>query len=225
MRELLIRRRSGDLRVPARIMHRGLHARRSVLHRPRAKDFAIHRQPVRREAVTRVSGTGCRLSLRVGPRLNGSRSRTRTYDRAINSRLLYQLSYSGSPWRRRYNSVATKTQMRRLISHQATRHGPRCMSHGADTTPSGLASFGRGPAIQHTKGLRIAAPQTLQNALGGRKASEDRSGCGGIGRRAGLKIRFRKECRFDSDHPHHLTYLRSESMERRRGTRNQWTQA
>ncbi len=26
---------------------------------------------------------------------NGSRSRTRTYDRAINSRLLYQLSYSG----------------------------------------------------------------------------------------------------------------------------------
>ncbi len=29
----------------------------------------------------------------------GSRSRTRTYDRAINSRLLYQLSYSGSPAR------------------------------------------------------------------------------------------------------------------------------
>ena len=28
-------------------------------------------------------------------------------------------------------------------------------------------------------------------------------GCGGIGRRAGLKIRFRKECRFDPDHPHH----------------------
>ena len=27
-------------------------------------------------------------------------------------------------------------------------------------------------------------------------------GCGGIGRRAGLKIRFRKECRFESDHPH-----------------------
>ncbi len=32
-------------------------------------------------------------------RRSGSRSRTRTYDRAINSRLLYQLSYSGSPLR------------------------------------------------------------------------------------------------------------------------------
>ena len=30
-------------------------------------------------------------------------------------------------------------------------------------------------------------------------------GRGGIGRRAGLKIRFRKECRFDSDRPHHLS--------------------
>ena len=29
-------------------------------------------------------------------------------------------------------------------------------------------------------------------------------GCGETGRRAGFKIRFRKECRFDSDHPHHL---------------------
>lgn len=28
-------------------------------------------------------------------------------------------------------------------------------------------------------------------------------GCGETGRRAGFKIRFRKECRFDSDHPHH----------------------
>ena len=27
-------------------------------------------------------------------------------------------------------------------------------------------------------------------------------GRGGIGRRAGLKIRFRKECRFDPDRPH-----------------------
>ena len=27
---------------------------------------------------------------------------------------------------------------------------------------------------------------------------------GEIGRRAGLKIRFRKECRFDSDPRHHL---------------------
>ena len=32
-------------------------------------------------------------------------------------------------------------------------------------------------------------------------------GCGETGRRAGLKIRFRKECRFDSDHPHHSTLL------------------
>ena len=29
-------------------------------------------------------------------------------------------------------------------------------------------------------------------------------GRGGTGRRAGLKIRFRKECRFDSDRPHHF---------------------
>ena len=29
---------------------------------------------------------------------------------------------------------------------------------------------------------------------------------GGTGRRAGLKIRFRKECRFDSD-PRHQLYL------------------
>ena len=29
-----------------------------------------------------------------------------------------------------------------------------------------------------------------------------RRGCGEIGRRAGLKIRFRKECRFEPDHPH-----------------------
>ena len=27
--------------------------------------------------------------------------------------------------------------------------------------------------------------------------------CGGIGRRAGLKIRYRKVCRFDSDRGHH----------------------
>jgi hypothetical protein len=31
--------------------------------------------------------------------------------------------------------------------------------------------------------------------------------CSGIGRRAGFKIQFRKECRFDFDHPHHLTLL------------------
>ncbi len=29
---------------------------------------------------------------------SGSQSRTRTYDRAVNSRLLYQLSYLGSVW-------------------------------------------------------------------------------------------------------------------------------
>ena len=32
-------------------------------------------------------------------------------------------------------------------------------------------------------------------------------GRGGTGRRAGLKIRFRKECRFDSDRPHHASPL------------------
>ena len=35
------------------------------------------------------------------------------------------------------------------------------------------------------------------------QARRQKCGCGGIGRRAGLKIRFREECRFDSDHPHH----------------------
>ena len=30
------------------------------------------------------------------------------------------------------------------------------------------------------------------------------SGRGGTGRRAGFKIQFREECRFDSDRPHHL---------------------
>ena len=32
-------------------------------------------------------------------------------------------------------------------------------------------------------------------------------GRGGTGRRAGLKIRFREECRFDSDRPHHRLNL------------------
>lgn len=30
--------------------------------------------------------------------MNGSPSRTRTYDLAINSRVLYQLSYRGTSW-------------------------------------------------------------------------------------------------------------------------------
>ncbi len=41
-------------------------------------------------------------------------------------------------------------------------------------------------------------------------------GRGGIGRRAGLKIRFRKECRFDPDRPHHLNkfHLRAPCVQR-----------
>ena len=37
----------------------------------------------------------------------------------------------------------------------------------------------------------------------GRLGRGRQSGRGGIGRRAGLKIRFRKECRFEPDRPHH----------------------
>ena len=40
--------------------------------------------------------------------------------------------------------------------------------------------------------------------MGGAADQAARCGRGGTGRRAGLKIRFRKECRFDSDRPHHL---------------------
>ena len=41
-------------------------------------------------------------------------------------------------------------------------------------------------------------------------ASLNLCGCGGIGRRAGFKIRFRKECRFDPDHPHHSANYETE---------------
>jgi hypothetical protein len=46
-------------------------------------------------SVTYVSGTNCYPCVRYGPALNGSSGRTRTCDPAINSRLLYQLSYRG----------------------------------------------------------------------------------------------------------------------------------
>ena len=54
----------------------------------------------------------CRRAARCrgNARALGSRSRTRTYDRAINSRLLYQLSYPGTA-ERAYSLVATRAQM------------------------------------------------------------------------------------------------------------------
>jgi hypothetical protein len=39
-------------------------------------------------------------------------------------------------------------------------------------------------------------------------------GRGGIGRRAGLKIRFRKECGFDSHRPHQIEYLLIQRLSR-----------
>ena|ERR1700733_2377131 len=42
-------------------------------------------------------------------------------------------------------------------------------------------------------------------------------GCGGIGRRAGFRIPFLKEYRFESDHPHHqeLWYIAAEAFQHR----------
>ena len=44
----------------------------------------------------------------------------------------------------------------------------------------------------------------LLGKAGSRGYTNAGRGRGGTGRRAGLKIRFRKECRFDSDRPHQL---------------------
>src|SRR5579859_962996 len=51
--------------------------------------------------------------------------------------------------------------------------------------------------------LRFGAVKTRPRRLF-RTGTDCRLGCGrgGTGRRAGLKIRFREECRFDSDRPH-----------------------
>ena len=51
------------------------------------------------------------------------------------------------------------------------------------------------------RGKRSSAPAPPVHL---RRRTRDR-GRGGIGRRAGLKIRFRKECRFDPDRPHQLS--------------------
>ena len=52
--------------------------------------------------------------------ISGSGGRTRTCDPAVNSRLLYQLSYAGSVWRRGPESNRCTRLCRPLRSHSAT---------------------------------------------------------------------------------------------------------
>ena len=136
----------------------------TVRARPRCRWSAPARQPgdvlldgawPRDDTSGHIAGTppAIRSSLAAAGSVSGSRSWTRTNDRAINSRLLYQLSYPG---------------------------------------PVGSA---------HIAKLR-AARKPLSDPCGVSYRGCGR-GRGGTGRRAGLKIRFRKECRFDSDRPHH----------------------
>ena len=55
--------------------------------------------------------------------------------------------------------------------------------------------------------LALTDPEAFRQARAiwraGRKDPDGLCGRGGTGRRAGLKIRFRKECRFEPDRPHH----------------------
>ena len=79
------------------------------------------------------------------------------------------------------------------------RHPTPC--HGALNRRMGLpdVSGARRPRLKARRcGPGAQCELTVPRALCGR---------GGTGRRAGLKIRFRKECRFDSDRPHHLSIL------------------
>jgi hypothetical protein len=66
---------------------------------------------------------------------------------------------------------------------------------------------GEPKAIRSRFGREIKAVKTgrrspLLGKRNRRRYTMPRRGRGGTGRRAGLKIRFRKECRFDSDRPH-----------------------
>ena len=64
---------------------------------------AYRREPCLQSAKTKRRSPAGRASLPVGMEIQGgSPSRTRTCDKSVNSRLLYQLSYRGSRWRRRY---------------------------------------------------------------------------------------------------------------------------
>ncbi len=49
----------------------------------------------------------------------GSPSRTRTCDKSVNSRLLYQLSYRGSRWRRRYTQRSSGAQAQKCSDRKA----------------------------------------------------------------------------------------------------------
>ncbi len=96
-----------------------------------------------RRAMPYVSGAG-------GSRVaNGSRSRTRTYDRAINSRLLYQLSYSGSP------------------------DGPYRPAGRGGKPPEGLRDYGAAASCRETWGCRQTAwcgwPDLNRQGLSGRR--------------------------------------------------------
>src|SRR6202789_395286 len=80
-----------------------------------------------------------------------------------------------------------------------------------------LARIGRG--IVFTIEFHAVSPvRRLPISIGERPLSRysyRRCGCGGTGRRAGLKIRFRKECRFDSDHPQQLMNSKKPAGDRR----------
>ena len=54
-----------------------------------------------------------------------------------------------------------------------------------------------------------AAAGTIEVAGAGKMAITAHVRVWRNGRRAGLKILFRKECRFESDHPHHFLFLTS----------------
>ena len=77
----------------------------------------------------------------------------------------------------------------------------RCRHLRKDGSPRRCAARWRGRwrSDQPASGLKSApSPVNCPRA----RLDPGRCGRGGTGRRAGLKIRFRKECRFDSDRPH-----------------------
>ena len=84
----------------------------------------------------------------------GSGGRTRTCDPAVNSRLLYQLSYAGSDWRRGPESNRCTRLCRPLRSHSAT-------------APTGATALGGQPDRSSTRlGNLVSAPGTVKATQG-----------------------------------------------------------
>lgn len=90
---------------------------------------------------------------------------------------------------------------RRLRSHRQPATGTcliarwRVRGHGPASAAGDEQSRNRAGCPR-----RLRVPRTMVG-------SAAPCGCGEIGRRAGLKIPFRKECRFEPDHPHHICQL------------------